>query len=147
MSKGSKIKNIKTGKIYTLDSILEMDNETESVIFTEEGVCIPVSDTIFIEEESSIFDSVQNEELLKLQFKIFGCSSVEERLRRKIFNEKERLGLLKFKYLELFGYTIIVCIDDRSKFIESYHIHVNLRSQFVFRTKNKTYSLLIEKSK
>lgn len=147
MIKGSKIKDINTGKIYTVDSILEMDNISESVVFTEEGVCLPVIKSKLLKEDFSIFDSSQDEDLLRLQFKIFGCSSVEERLRRKILNEKQKLGLLKFKYWSIFGFEICLCIDDRSKHLESWHIHVNERSQFVFRSKTKTYSITIEKSK
>ncbi len=147
MEKGTKIKDIKSGKIYTIDYVMEMDKISDSVVFTQEGVCLPVINTQLVDEEFSIFDSTQDEDLLRLQFKIFGCSSVEDRLRRKILNEKQRLGLLKWKFWNVFGFQISLCIDDRSNHLESWHLHVNARSQFVFRTKTKTYSISIEKRK
>ena len=147
MIKGSKIEDINTGKIYTVDSVLEMDDISKSVVFTEEGVCLPVIKSKLLKEDFSIFDSSQDEDLLKLQFKIFGCSSVEDRLRRKILNEKLKLGLLKWKFWNVFGFQISLCIDDRSNHLESWHLHVNARSRFVYRSKTKTYSMAIEKSK
>jgi len=141
MIKGVKIKHLESRNVFTVDSILEMEDETKSVVFTEEGVCLPLNKVGLIEDEKIEEDSIQ------LEYKFFGCSSAEEKVRRNILNDKIALNLFRMKRFNLFGREITIWIDDRTNHLESYHIHVNLRCQFVFRTKNKTYSILIKKSK
>jgi len=147
MIKGVKIKHLESRNVFTVDSILEMEDKTKSVVFTEEGVCLPLNKVEIIEDKKLIPNEKIGEDSLQLEYKFFGCSSAEEKIRENILNDKISLNLFKIKQFNLFGREITIWIDDRTNHLESYHIHVNLRCQFVFRTKNKTYSILIKKSK
>jgi hypothetical protein len=123
-----------------------LDSYESSVIFTKDGLCLPMVD---ISEEES-FEEKNNQNDLSLEdlsYRLLGCSSYELKVRQGIIDKKISENLLTIKIKKFMNYEITFISDDVTKYGESHHIHTNLRCQFVFRTKNKTYSFLVKKSK
>ena len=143
---GQTIKNVKTNTFHEVESVMILDDYESSVVFTKDGLCLPITDVF--EEENVLKKNEKDETLIdELSYKILGCNSHELKKRQEIIDKKVSEGLFSVKISKILNYKLTIITDNVIKYGESHYIHVNLRCQFVFRTKNKTYSILIKKSK
>ena len=143
---GQKIKNLRKNTFHEVESVMMLDSYESSVIFTKDGLCLPMVD---ISEEESIQEKNEHVDfsLEEISYRFLGCSSYELKTRQGIIDKKISENLLTIKIKKFINYEITFITDNVTKYGESHHIHTNLRCQFVFRTKNKTYSFLVKKSK